>query len=98
MNFEIKGVHYKISEATREQLEKKVARFDRLAESIRDFNVIISKEHTGYTVEIVVNFNWGGEATRINDSDEQLWPLIDIVFDRVDAKISKEKEKNERKA
>jgi ribosomal subunit interface protein len=98
MDFEVSGVHYKISDATREHLEKKIERFERMKDIIRSIRVVITKESTGYTVEITVSFTWGGESVRIHDSDEHLWPLIDIVFDRADTKLGREKEKHERKA
>jgi ribosomal subunit interface protein len=97
MEFDISGVHYKISEATREHLEKKLERFSRLDKLIDKIRVIVTQSTTGYTVEIVATLVGGGESIRISESDEHLWPLIDIVFDRADNKFSREKERHERK-
>lgn len=98
MELHVQGVHYHVSDVTREHIEKKVERFGRLDNILRDFKVVIKKETSGYTVEIMVNFSWGGEPLFISSQDEELWPLIDVVFDKADLKISREKDKHQTKA
>ena len=84
MNFEIRGIHYEVSDKTKEQIEKK---FKRLA----------TAEDTLTFLEITVERAWGGDAY-IETTNGDLYDAIDQLTEKVKTKIVKEKEKMQEKS
>jgi putative sigma-54 modulation protein len=90
MQVTIKGVHYDISDTTREYLEKKLERVKFAEDLITDLLFTITSKKNGYDAEVSINFRWGA-SSHIKTDDKTLYPSIDKLFDKLDAKISKEK-------
>ena len=91
MNIEFKAVHFSLNEESREYLEKKIARIHNIENMIVDLLFTLTKEKV-FTVEAKVNFRWGITIHQ-KEEDFDLHPAIDKLMDKLEAKITKEKEK-----
>jgi len=91
MNIEMKAVHFSLGEETREYLEKKIARIRNAENMIVDLLFTLTKEKV-FTAEAKVNFRWGISIHQ-KEEDFDLNPAIDKLMDKLEAKITKEKEK-----
>lgn len=92
MNVDIRGVHYDISDNTREHVEKKLKRLGYADEIVVDLLLTIAHDKNGYVIEATVNFKWGKSAHLKVDTYD-LFKGIDNLFNKLDTKISREKEK-----
>ncbi len=92
MNVDIRGVHYEISEEVQEKFDKKLKRLSFADDLIIDLLITIKRGKNDYVLETNINFRWGGSAhLRVETFD--LFKGIEQLFDKMDAKIHKEKEK-----
>jgi len=92
MNVDIRGVHYDISDNTREHVEKKLKRLEYAEELVMDLLITITHDKNGYVIEVTVNFKWGKSA-HIKVDTYDLFKGIDNLFNKLDNKIAREKEK-----
>ncbi|MFP4365149.1 MAG: ribosome hibernation-promoting factor, HPF/YfiA family [Spirochaetia bacterium] len=93
MNIDIRGVHFDITDATREYIDKKLERIDYAEDLIIDFLLVFTKETKGlFTAECTLNFRWGKSA-HLKVESYDLYEAIDKLFDKTEMKISKEKKK-----
>jgi putative sigma-54 modulation protein len=92
MNVDIQGIHYEISDNTREHLAKKLHRLEYAEDIIVDLLLTITHDKNGYVIEATVNFRWG-KAGHIEVKSFDLFKGIDNLFNKLDNKIGKEKEK-----
>jgi len=92
MNVTIKGVHYDISERTRQFLMDKLGHIDPFRDHLVSVDATITKETTEFIVESNVHFRWGSTA-HLEERAQELYPAIENLIHKLDAKISKEKEK-----
>jgi putative sigma-54 modulation protein len=91
MNTEIKAVHFSLHDDAREYLNKKLERLHNAENMIVDLLVVIKKEKD-FDAEATVNFRWG-VSIHVKETDFDLTKAIDIMIDKLEAKITKEKEK-----
>ena len=91
MNTEMKAVHFTLKDETREYLEKKIARIRNAESMIVDLLFTLTKEKE-FTAEALVNFRWGVSIHQ-KEHDFELHPAIDKLMDKLNANITKEKEK-----
>ncbi|MCL2069650.1 MAG: ribosome-associated translation inhibitor RaiA [Treponema sp.] len=91
MNTEIKAVHFSLRDDTREYLEKKIERIRNAEKMIVDLLFTLTKDKE-FSAEAKVNLRWG-VSIHLKEKDFELNPAIDKLIDKLDAKISKEKEK-----
>jgi putative sigma-54 modulation protein len=91
MNIDVRAVHFTLKEDGREYLDRKIARIHNAENMIIDLIVTITKEKD-FEAEATVNFRWG-VSIHVKEHDFELNPAIDKLMDRLDAKITKEKEK-----
>jgi putative sigma-54 modulation protein len=91
MNIGMRAVHFNLKEDGREYLDRKIARIPNAENMIIDLLVTITKEKD-FEAEATVNFRWG-VSIHVKEHDFELNPAIDKLMDRIDAKITKEKEK-----
>ena len=91
MNIETKAVHFSMSDETREYMDKKIARIHNAENMIVDLLFTLTKEKV-FTVDAKVNFRWGITIHQ-KEEDFELHPAIDKLMDKLEAKITKEKEK-----
>jgi putative sigma-54 modulation protein len=92
MNFELKGVHFEVDAKTREYLDDKMPRLDFAKDLIVDFLLNLTREKRRFSVDATINFRWG-VSTHIGVKAFDLFKGIDELFDKLEAKIEKEKSK-----
>jgi putative sigma-54 modulation protein len=92
MNTEIKAVHFTLRDDMRSYLEQKTARIPNAENIIIDLLFTLTKNTKDFSAEAKVNFRWGMTA-HVKDSDNELKAAIDKLMDKLDVKITKEKEK-----
>ncbi|MDR1949030.1 MAG: ribosome-associated translation inhibitor RaiA [Spirochaetaceae bacterium] len=91
MNTEIKAVHFTLRDDTKTYLDRKIARIHNAENMIVDLLVTLTKDKD-FAAEATVNFRWG-VSIHVKEHDFDLTPAIDKLMDKLDAKITKEKEK-----
>ncbi|MDR1838633.1 MAG: ribosome-associated translation inhibitor RaiA [Treponema sp.] len=91
MNTEIKAVHFTLHDDAREYLNKKIERIHNAENMIVDLLITLKKEKDFY-VEATVNFRWG-VSIHVKEEDFDLTKAIDKMTDKLETKITKEKEK-----
>jgi putative sigma-54 modulation protein len=91
MNIEIKAVHFTLRDAAREYLDRKIARSHNAENMIVDLLFTLTKDKD-FSAEATVNFRWG-MSVHVKEHDFELTPAIDKMMDKLEAKITKEKEK-----
>ncbi|MDR3145713.1 MAG: ribosome-associated translation inhibitor RaiA [Treponema sp.] len=91
MNTEIKAVHFTMKEDSKAYLDRKIARIHNAENMIVDLLITLTKDKD-FAAEATVNFRWG-VSIHVKEHDFDLTPAIDKLMDKLDAKITKEKEK-----
>ena len=94
MKIHIKGVHYDITEVTRDFLDSKLQKLDYAQDLVMDLHITLinlQSEHH-WKAEAHAHFKWG-PVLHIEEVDDNLHEAIEKLFDRLDVKISKEKDK-----
>jgi len=91
MNIDIKAVHFALRDDAREYLDKKIARIHNAEGMIVDFLITLTKGKD-FAAEATVNFRWG-VSIHIEEHDFELTPAVDKLMDKLEVKITKEKEK-----
>jgi putative sigma-54 modulation protein len=91
MNTEIKAVHFTLHDDAREYLNKKIERIHNAENMIVDLLITIKKEKD-FDVEATVNFRWG-VSIHVKEVDFDITAAIDKMMDKLEGKITKEKEK-----
>lgn len=92
MNYEVKGIHYDVSDTTREHIAKKMKRLDFASDLVTDMSLSVIREHHGYKVDANTNFRWG-KSSHVSAEAQELYKGIELVIDKLEAKVRKEKEK-----
>ncbi len=92
MTTDIKGVHLEISQRTRDYIDKKLPRLSFAEDLVTDLLLAFSREKNLYLLDATVNFRWG-TSTHIHVEGFKLTAGIDALFDKLEPKIEKEKEK-----
>lgn len=92
MNLEIKGVHCEVDDTTRDYIDKKMQRIDFAKDYMVDFLLTFVKEKSLYKLEATINLRWGS-AIHVSVDDFDMLHGIDILYDKLEIKIGKEKEK-----
>ena len=91
MNLDIKAVHFTLHNDAKEYLNKKIERIRNAENMIVDMIITIKKEKD-FNAEATVNFRWG-VSIHVSEEDFELTKAIDKMIDKLEAKITKEKEK-----
>lgn len=92
MTLNIKGVHYDISDRTREFISDKFGHIDPFKDLIVSADFTITKEKNEYRVESNVHFRWGVNV-HLSETSQELYPGIENLIHKLDSKVSKEKDK-----
>ena len=91
MNLDIKAVHFSLHDDAKEYLNKKIERLRSAENLIVDLLITIKKEKD-FNAEATVNFRWG-VSVHVKEVDFELTKAIDIMIDKLEAKVTKEREK-----
>ena len=91
MNTEIKSLHFNLHDDAKEYLNKKIERIHNAENMIVDLLIVLKKEKD-FEAEATVNFRWG-VSIHVKENDFELISAIDKMTDKLNAKITKEKEK-----
>ncbi|MDR2370364.1 MAG: ribosome-associated translation inhibitor RaiA [Treponema sp.] len=91
MNIDIKAVHFTLRDDAKEYVEKKIDRIHNAENMIVDLRVTLTKDKD-FSAEATVNFRWG-VSVHIQEHDFELNPAIDKLMDKLEQKVTKEKEK-----
>ena len=92
MNVEIKGIHLEVTERIRTAIDLKMPRLDFAKDLIVDLLINMTREKSLYKLEATINFRWGSSA-HVGVEVFDLFEGIETLFDKLDAKIEKEKSK-----
>ncbi|MBN2532066.1 MAG: ribosome-associated translation inhibitor RaiA [Spirochaetales bacterium] len=92
MNLELTGVHQDITDDIRNYFNKKLHRLEFAAGYLIDLLFKVIKEKHGYKLEATINFQWGSSAY-IHVSGFEIYESIDKLFDKLELKVKKEKNK-----
>jgi putative sigma-54 modulation protein len=96
MNVDIKALHFSLKDEEKDYLEKKITRIRNAENMITDLVFTFSKDAAQYRGEASVKFKWGVQAI-VKEDEYELNALMDKLIDKLEAKITKEKEKNREK-
>jgi putative sigma-54 modulation protein len=92
MKTEIKGVHLEITEGINTYVQKKLPRLEFAKDIITDFLLTLVKDKNLFKLEATLNFRWG-HSDHIELQNYDLNKGIDILFDKLEEKIKREKSK-----
>jgi ribosomal subunit interface protein len=93
MNLEVKSVGFTMSEEERAIVDKKIERFKKNEEYLIDLIFTFTKEGGGsIKAEAVANFK-GGARGHLDETDHDLRTAADKLIDKLQVKITREKEK-----
>ncbi len=91
MTVDVRCVHFELSETSRAYLDAKLERIGYAKDMIVDLIFVITKDKD-FKLEATANFRWGVQA-HVEERDFELNAAIDKLVDRLEQKVSKEKEK-----
>ena len=92
MNIDVRSVHFDLSEQSKQYLNLKIGRIDYAKDMIVDLLFVFTKDAGQFRLEVTANFRWGKQA-HIVETSADLNPGIDVLIDKLDQKVVKEKEK-----
>jgi putative sigma-54 modulation protein len=91
MNVDIKAVHFTLKDDGRDYLNRKITRIHNAEKMIVDLLVTLTHDKE-FVAEATVNFRWG-VSVHVKEEDFELIPAVDKLMDKLEQKITKEKEK-----
>jgi ribosomal subunit interface protein len=97
MNMEIAGVHYHVSEATKEHIEERVESFKKMHHLLERIHVSITQNgaHAGYDVHLHGKLNWHhAPLIEVHRMDSNLWHALDVAFDALEVSLLRHKDKH----
>ncbi|HCS73483.1 MAG TPA: ribosome-associated translation inhibitor RaiA [Clostridiales bacterium] len=94
MRITISGKNIDITQALRNQVNKKVGKLERYFRPGTEAQVTLSTERNKYIVEVTIPFN--GVLIRAEESTESMYASIDMVLDKLERQIHKYRTKLER--
>lgn len=92
MNIEITGIHFNVTDAIRDTIDKGLERLEFAKTNIIDLLFKLIKENRMYKVEVTINFRWGSSA-HISVDGFDVYEELDKLFDKIESKVKKEKNK-----
>lgn len=91
MNINVRGKNIDITPALREHVEKRLGRVTRFFENLREVHVILKVEKGHHIIEVTIPIN--GMTLRGEESSTDMYASIDMVVDKLEKQLSKQKEK-----
>jgi len=96
MKIDIRSVHFDLSEESKQYLMTKVERIGYAKDMIVDLLFVFTKDSKNYKLEVTANFRWGVQA-HLQETAFEINPGIDVLMDKLETKIVREKEKIQEK-
>jgi len=91
MNVSIIGRRVKITPEIRRHIEKNMRKLDHVADHIYDFKLVIKRERHIYFAE--VNINVKRKIIHLFAKTEDVFSVIDMLFDKIEVKINRYRDK-----
>lgn len=95
MKVRVIGKDIKITNALKEIVEKKLSRLDKYFKPEVEAHVTMSVVKNTHTIEVTIPFN--GIYLRAEEKDEDMYPGIDLVLDKLERQIRKQKTRIEKR-
>jgi putative sigma-54 modulation protein len=92
MNLEVKSVGFTMSDDERQFVDKKIERFKKNEDYLTSLVFTFAKEGPDIKAEAVAHFKWGPNG-HLAEVDHDLKAAVDKLVDKLQVKITKEKEK-----
>jgi putative sigma-54 modulation protein len=92
VELEIKGVHIDVEDETRELINAKMEKLEFASDYIVDLHFTLTREHPDYVAEVKLHLSWGHSSV-IKVHAYDLHEAISALFDKLDHKIRKERDK-----
>ncbi|NIZ19370.1 HPF/RaiA family ribosome-associated protein [Entomospira culicis] len=99
MDIEITGVHYHVSDATKEHIHKKMEHWQKMAHTLNRIHLSITPKqehhHETFEVHLHAKLDWQHAPTvDIRRHGENLWAVIDETFEGFSHAVHKHKDKH----
>lgn len=95
MKINIIGKDIKLTEGLKEAVERKLSRLEKYFKPEVEAHVTLSVVKNTHTVEVTIPFN--GVFLRAEESNDDMYAAIDLVLDKLDRQIRKQKTKMEKR-
>ena len=92
MELEIKGVHFDVSDETRDFTTAKLERLEFANDYIVDLHFTLTKDNPDYIAEVKLHLSWGHSSV-IKVHSYDLLEGINTLIDKLDHKVRKERDK-----
>ncbi len=92
MQLDIKAIHFSLNEVQREHIDRRIERFSYAREYLVDLGLTLTREGSQYHVDASLHFRWGA-TNHLKVSGYDLLEAFDRLMDKIQHKVSKEKEK-----
>lgn len=91
MNINITGRKIKITPEIRNHIEKNMKKLDHYSDHIYDFKLILKRERHIYFAE--VNINVKKKIIHIFAKTEDIYSVLDTLFDKIEVKVRRYRDK-----
>lgn len=95
MKFTYVAKQYKITEGLKESVEHKLQRCDKYLKGDKAVKVVMSSNKGNHKIEVTINTK--DFAVRAEEINEDMYVAIDLITDKLERKLRKNKEKINRK-
>lgn len=94
--FNIRGKNIEITQKLREYVEKRVGKIAKYFDKVDEISVFLEVEKDSHIVEVTANI-YGGLVLRGEESTGDMYTSIDLVVEKLERQIHKQKTKLERR-
>lgn len=95
--FNIRGKNVDVTQNLREYVEKRVGKITRYFENIEEVSVLLAVEKGRHIVEVTAEIPRSGLVLRGQESTADMYSSIDLVVEKLERQIRKQKTKLERR-
>ena len=95
--FNIRGKNVEITPPLREYVEKRVGKITKYFDNMDEISVLLSVEKERQIVEVTAEVGRGGLILRGQESNSDMYTSIDLVVEKLERQIHKQKTKLERR-
>lgn len=95
MKVKVNGKNIEITNALRDIVEKKLSKLDRYFKPEVEANILLSVNKNNHNIEVTIPFN--GVILRAEESSDDMYVSLDLVLDKVERQIRKQKTRMERR-